>query len=118
MLRVLSIVKTPGIAGVSQNRRLTGKGISKESRVNLTSAEAFIGKNLAVESHRMRHAFNDRIGQRPLKPRDSLRSVLAVGNDFTKERIVIRRHGVATVEVRVDSHARTARGNESGNGAD
>ena len=59
-------------------------------------------------------ALDHRFGERDAEPRDRLRAVVAVGDDLAEQGIVVRRHEIAVVGVRVHADAGAARHVERG----
>ena len=66
-------------------RWLASEKLGKESRVNLTPSEAFVGENLAMKTNCMRNTLYHRISKCALKPRDRLCAILAMCNDLAKQ---------------------------------
>src|SRR5439155_1704041 len=70
--------------------------------------EADVVQHFAVQRNIGLDAFHDHFGQRDAHAADGLVAVGAVGDHLADHRVVVGRHAVALVDVRVDADSRTA----------
>src|SRR5208282_5957651 len=91
-----------------------GASLEAESTLQIVDvetalAERAVAEDLLVQGRIGLDARDDHLRERVAHPRDGRLTVLAVGDDLRDQRIVVRRHGVAAVEVAVDADAWSAR---------
>src|SRR5258708_19107368 len=72
--------------------------------------EARVVQELAMQRDIGLDAFDHHLGERDAHAGDGLLARGAVGDHLADHRVVVRRHGVALVDVRIDADPRTARG--------
>src|SRR5918998_4132452 len=97
---------------------LSGHGARDESSVIRRRAKLVIRDNTPQERYRLWHPGDYRLGQGPLHPRRRLVPVPPPDNDLPQQGVVVRRHAVASVEVRIDPNTGPTRRHIGLDGAD
>src|SRR5690606_8559500 len=92
----------------TSRKRAKVEGGLQKFRVELTTPERLVVHEFDVEGDSSLYSFDDELLQRALHPGDDFFARLSANNEFCDHRIVIRRDGIACVNVAVDANAVTA----------
>src|SRR5947199_797826 len=81
----------------------------EELRVDVSGGEPLVMHHAREEWYRRRDAFDNEALERDDHPSDALVAIAALADQLREQRIVIRGHRVAVVDMTVEAHAGTAR---------